>query len=63
MVIPNKSEGDKVNIEVDVLGKYVERSLSSVLDRLGGLEDWKRVSGGSQATPPPTRASTILRYK
>lgn len=42
--IPKKSKGDKVNLEVDVLGKYVERSLSSVLDRLGALEDWKLVS-------------------
>lgn len=41
--IPKKSAGDKVNLEVDVLGKYVERSLSSVLDRLGALEDWKQV--------------------
>lgn len=41
--IPKKSTGDKVNLEVDVLGKYVERSLSSVLDRLGALEDWKQV--------------------
>ena len=37
-------EGDKVNLEVDVLGKYVERSLSSVLDRLGSLEDWTKVN-------------------
>lgn len=42
--IPKKSKGDKVNLEVDVLGKYVERSLSSMLDRLGALEDWKMVS-------------------
>lgn len=41
--IPKKSPGDKVNLEVDVLGKYVERSLSSVLNRLGALEDWKQV--------------------
>ena len=41
--IPKKSTGDRVNLEVDVLGKYVERSLSSVLDRLGALEDWKQV--------------------
>lgn len=33
-----------MNLEVDVLGKYVERSLSSVLDRLGALEDWQSVS-------------------
>lgn len=36
--IPSKTAGDKVNLEVDVLGKYVERSLSSVLDRLGAME-------------------------
>ncbi|CAB1101620.1 unnamed protein product [Ectocarpus sp. CCAP 1310/34] len=44
VVIPKKSKGDKVNLEVDVLGKYVERSLSSVLDRLGALEDWRETA-------------------
>lgn len=43
IIIPSKAEGDKVNLEVDVLGKYVERSLSSVLDRLSALEAWKKV--------------------
>lgn len=41
--IPSKRKGEKVNLEVDVLGKYVERSLSSVLDRLGALEEFKQV--------------------
>lgn len=64
VVIPNKSKGDKVNLEVDVLGKYVERSLSSVLDRLGTLEDWKRVRDAPHATPPhPTPARTISMHR
>jgi riboflavin synthase len=28
-VIPSKKVGQKVNLEVDILGKYVERLLSS----------------------------------
>ena len=42
-MLPSKHEGDKVNLEVDVLGKYVERSLATVLDRLDGLERWQEV--------------------
>mmetsp|Transcript_22243 Transcript_22243/g.35057 ORF Transcript_22243/g.35057 Transcript_22243/m.35057 type:complete len:271 (-) Transcript_22243:591-1403(-) len=38
IIIPSKSLGDKVNVEVDVLGKLVERSLGNVLDRLDALE-------------------------
>lgn len=38
IVIPLKTAGSKLNIEVDVLGKYVERSLASVLDRLAHVE-------------------------
>ena len=32
VIIPNKALGDKVNIEVDVLAKMVERSLAGVYD-------------------------------
>lgn len=41
IVLPSNREGDKVNLEVDVLGKYVERSFSVFLDRLGALEQWQ----------------------
>lgn len=56
IIIPSKAEGGKVNLEVDVLGKYVERSLSSVLDRLSALEAWQKVrsaftQGASVAIP------------
>jgi riboflavin synthase len=39
IIIPRKQKGDRVNLETDVLGKYVERSLSSVVERLERLED------------------------
>lgn len=42
-MLPSNREGDKVNLEVDVLGKYVERSFSVFLDRLGALEQWQEV--------------------
>eukprot|EP00638_Chattonella_subsalsa_P005507 CAMPEP_0117751064 /NCGR_PEP_ID=MMETSP0947-20121206/10747_1 /TAXON_ID=44440 /ORGANISM="Chattonella subsalsa, Strain CCMP2191" /LENGTH=225 /DNA_ID=CAMNT_0005569363 /DNA_START=231 /DNA_END=908 /DNA_ORIENTATION=+ len=38
IIIPSKKVGDKVNVEVDVLGKYVERSLGTILDRLDKIE-------------------------
>jgi riboflavin synthase len=38
IIIPAKMVGDKVNIEVDVLGKYSENSLSLLLPRLEALE-------------------------
>jgi len=38
IIIPLKSVGDKVNIEVDVLGKYSESALAAVLPRLEALE-------------------------
>jgi len=38
IIIPLKSVGDKVNIEVDILGKYVERSMGSILERLDSIE-------------------------
>jgi riboflavin synthase len=38
IVIPSKIVGDKVNIEVDVLGKYSENSLAMLLPRLEALE-------------------------
>jgi riboflavin synthase len=38
IILPAKMVGDKVNIEVDVLGKYSENSLSMLLPRLEALE-------------------------
>lgn len=38
IIVPLKSVGDKVNIEVDVLGKYSESALAAVLPRLEALE-------------------------
>ncbi len=38
VIMPHKSIGGKVNIEVDVMGKYVQRSLSSILARMTEIE-------------------------
>jgi len=38
IVIPAKMKGDKVNLEVDVLGKYSESALASIMPRLEALE-------------------------
>jgi len=38
VIIPKKKVGDAVNLEVDVIAKYVEQSLSSVIARLEALE-------------------------
>jgi riboflavin synthase len=38
IIIPSKIQGAKVNLEVDVLGKYSENALSALLPRLEVLE-------------------------
>jgi len=38
IIIPSKKIGDKVNLETDVIGKYVEKSLATLVDRLDNLE-------------------------
>ena len=38
IIIPGKSVGDKVNLEVDVLGKYSENALAALIPRLEALE-------------------------
>lgn len=38
IVIPAKMPGDKVNLEVDVLGKYSETALAALMPRLEALE-------------------------
>ena len=38
IIIPAKMPGDKVNLEVDVLGKYSETALAALMPRLEALE-------------------------
>lgn len=38
IIVPAKEKGAKVNIEVDVLGKYSESAMASILPRLEALE-------------------------
>jgi riboflavin synthase len=38
IIIPNKLIGEKVNLEVDVLGKYSETAMSALLPRMEALE-------------------------
>ena len=38
IIISAKEVGDKVNLEVDILGKYSETALAAVLPRLEALE-------------------------
>lgn len=38
IIIPGKQPGDKVNLEVDVLGKYSETAMAALLPRLEALE-------------------------
>jgi riboflavin synthase len=38
IIIPQKSVGDKVHLEVDVLGKYSETALAALIPRLESLE-------------------------
>ena len=38
IIIPSKMKGDKVNLEVDVLGKYSETAIAAIIPRLEALE-------------------------
>lgn len=38
IIIPQKGEGEKVNLEVDVLGKYSETAMAALIPRLEALE-------------------------
>ncbi len=38
IIIPSKSAGDLLNIEVDVLGKYSESAIAAILPRIEELE-------------------------
>jgi hypothetical protein len=55
IIIPQKQVGDKVNLEVDVLGKYSETALAALMPRLEALE--ARVESLERAiltgSPPP----------
>jgi riboflavin synthase len=61
IIIPQKGIGEKVNLEVDVLGKYSETAMASLLPRLEDLEAkvesltraLDAVTGGGRAPPPP----------
>jgi riboflavin synthase alpha subunit len=61
IIIPQKSIGEKVNLEVDVLGKYSETAMASLLPRLEALEarveslerDLDAATRGRAPPPPP----------
>ncbi len=68
IIIPQKAIGEKVNLEVDVLGKYSENAMASLLPRLEALEAkvesltraLDAATGGAPrrgppSTPPPQR--------
>ena len=38
IIIPSKMKGEKVNLEVDVLGKYSETAIAAIIPRLEALE-------------------------
>ena len=46
VIIPKKAVGDAVNLEVDVIAKYVEQSLAAVVARVDALE--KRLEAAGQ---------------
>ena len=38
VILPKKAVGETVNLEVDVISKYVEQSLAAVVERVATLE-------------------------
>ena len=62
IIIPKKTLGDKVNIEVDVTAKYVEKSMAALVGRVEELEQQVAVltlgqqSSASSARPPTPAA-------
>ena len=50
VIIPKKKVGEKVNLEVDVISKYVEQSLAAVVARVEALEKSATSAGGSGAS-------------
>lgn len=55
VIMPRKSTGDLVNIEVDVISKYVEASMHGVHERLADLE--RKVGGGASSAPAASTTS------
>lgn len=61
IIIPQKNIGEKVNLEVDVLGKYSETAMASLMPRLEALEarveslerDLDAATSGRAPPPPP----------
>ena len=51
VILPSKKVGDRLNLEVDVTAKYVERSMGALLSRIDELE-----SRLAKAPPPPPQA-------
>ena len=49
VIIPKKKVGDQVNLEVDVISKYVEQSLAAVVARVEALEARLDAAGLSKA--------------
>lgn len=39
IIIPHKTTGELVNLEIDVLGKYVAQSLASIMKRVDSIEE------------------------
>ena len=69
IIIPQKSIGEKVNLEVDVLGKYSETAMSSLLPRLEALEakveslERSLAAADSSLSPPPPTDSSYSSYR
>lgn len=49
VVIPKRAVGGHVNLEADVIGKYVERSLSGLSERVSALEERLRALEGGRS--------------
>mmetsp|Transcript_15210 Transcript_15210/g.35058 ORF Transcript_15210/g.35058 Transcript_15210/m.35058 type:complete len:393 (+) Transcript_15210:227-1405(+) len=64
IIIPQKAIGEKVNLEVDVLGKYSETAMASLLPRLEALEarveslERRLASAEAGSRTPPAASST-----
>jgi len=63
IIIPQKSIGEKVNLEVDVLGKYSETAMSALLPRLEALEAKvesleKKLAAATGGRAPPVARRT-----
>lgn len=63
IIIPQKNIGEKVNLEVDVLGKYSETAMASLMPRLEALEakveslERRLEAATGVGAPPPPQAT------